>query len=195
MLSLAPVASRCAGITRNTSRILQCASYSRRPAHKPPLKDTGKAPEPSDKWNHNSSALFDATDKDVSNLPMVTANELERNKQHPRNVKMLARDFVEDSLYNPHYGYFSKAATIFDSSDDPFDFSKIRNAVEFQEEVAARYLPYGANEQLWHTPTELFKVLAWHSMLFSISTSPPAILRASNSSVPRLRVPPQVLSI
>lgn len=77
---------------------------------------------------------------------------------------MLVRDFIEDSLYNPHYGYFPKQATIFNAKDTTFDFSKFRDSVEFQEEVAAKYAAYGADKhngpgrQLWHTPTELFKV-------------------------------------
>ncbi|THU86244.1 DUF185-domain-containing protein [Dendrothele bispora CBS 962.96] len=70
---------------------------------------------------------------------------------------MLARDFIEDSLYNPNYGYFSKSATIFDWSEEPLDFSKIRNNVEFDVVVADRYAAYEADKQLWHTPTELFK--------------------------------------
>lgn len=75
---------------------------------------------------------------------------------------MLVRDFIEDSLYNPHYGYFPKQATIF-TATDPIDFSKMRNAVEFQNEVAQRYSQFESDEegpgrQIWHTPTELFKV-------------------------------------
>lgn len=74
---------------------------------------------------------------------------------------MLVRDFIEDSLYNPNYGYFPKQATIFTASD-PIDFSAVRNATEFQEEVAKRYEAFevdeeGPGRQVWHTPTELFK--------------------------------------
>jgi len=75
---------------------------------------------------------------------------------------MLVRDYIEDSLYNPHYGYFSKRATIV-TSPKHIDFGILRDSVEFQEEVAKRYVPYGKDEsgpgnQLWHTPTEIFKV-------------------------------------
>ncbi|EEB97716.1 hypothetical protein MPER_02910, partial [Moniliophthora perniciosa FA553] len=70
---------------------------------------------------------------------------------------MLARDFIEDSLYNPHYGYFSKKATIFNWSDKPFEFGHIRDATEFDSMVARRYASYEEEKQLWHTPTELFK--------------------------------------
>lgn len=75
---------------------------------------------------------------------------------------MLVRDFIEDSLYNPHYGYFPRQATIF-TATDPINFNAMRNAVQFQEEVAKRYQAFevdeeGPGRQIWHTPTELFKV-------------------------------------
>jgi hypothetical protein len=77
---------------------------------------------------------------------------------------MLVRDFIEDSLYNPNYGYFPHQATIFTSSGNHIDFGSLRDSVEFQAEVAKRYAAYGADtddgpgKQLWHTPSELFKV-------------------------------------
>lgn len=75
---------------------------------------------------------------------------------------MLVRDFIEDSLYNPNYGYFPKQATIFTASD-PIKFHNVRDSAQFQEEVAERYEPFetdieGPGRQIWHTPTELFKV-------------------------------------
>ncbi|KAG6833237.1 hypothetical protein H0H87_009858 [Tephrocybe sp. NHM501043] len=76
---------------------------------------------------------------------------------------MLVRDFIDDSLYNPNYGYFPKQATIFNTDDSTVNFDSLRDSVEFQEEVAQKYAAYGADKhdgpgrQLWHTPTELFK--------------------------------------
>lgn len=75
---------------------------------------------------------------------------------------MLVRDFIDDSLYNPHYGYFPKQATIF-TATDPIDFRAMRNSAAFQDEVARRYEQFevddeGPGRQIWHTPTELFKV-------------------------------------
>lgn len=114
--------------------------------------------EPTDKWNYNTSPLYDTTVTDFSKLKWVTANDLEGEKSPPREVRMLARDFIEDSLYNPNYGYFSKQAAIFDTRDAPFDFPRLRDTVEFQWKVTQKYAEYGHNLQLWHTPTELFKV-------------------------------------
>ncbi|EAU90312.2 hypothetical protein CC1G_08994 [Coprinopsis cinerea okayama7 len=93
----------------------------------------------------------------------LTANDLEKETTPPTGVKMLVRDFIEDSLYNPNYGYFPKQATIFAHDSHSFDFPSLRDSIEFQEEVAKKYAGYGSDSyegpgrQLWHTPTELFK--------------------------------------
>jgi hypothetical protein len=69
-------------------------------------------------------------------------------------------------LYNPSYGYFSKQAVIF-SPGEPFDFTAMRDEIEFHAELGRRYTEFedalddaeGENptRQLWHTPTELFR--------------------------------------
>jgi hypothetical protein len=119
----------------------------------------------SDKYNYNTSVSFDET-PDCKHLdyPLVTANDLKTARDPPTRVKLLVRDFIEDSLYNPQYGYFSQQATIFAPADGAFNFTALRDSVEFQDEVAKRYGQYGhgshdgPGRQLWHTPTELFKV-------------------------------------
>ena len=68
---------------------------------------------------------------------------------------MLVHNSIEDSLYNPHYGYLSRQATVFTSAGDPIDFRAMHDLVEF--EVARRYTAYGMDEerpgrQIWHTP-------------------------------------------
>jgi len=78
---------------------------------------------------------------------------------------MLMRDFIEDSLYNPQYGYFSKNVTIF-SPGAPFDFNSIKDEPEFNNLLGKRYTQFEdeldekefrEDRQLWHTPTELFR--------------------------------------
>lgn len=77
---------------------------------------------------------------------------------------MLVRDFIQDSLYNPNYGYFSKRAEIF-SPVESINFNEIAEAAEFDATVARLYREYDessdprdiAGRQVWHTPTELFK--------------------------------------
>jgi hypothetical protein len=72
---------------------------------------------------------------------------------------MLARDFIDDALYNPHYGYFSTKVEIVetDELEQGLAFNEIKNMGQFEDMVAERY---GEGEGArWHTPTELFKVV------------------------------------
>ncbi|WEW58431.1 hypothetical protein PRK78_003899 [Emydomyces testavorans] len=102
--------------------------------------------------------------KELMEYPMVSASDLRSRRERPRGVKMLTRDFIEDSLYNPNYGYFSKNATIF-SPGKPFDFNDIEDGPAFNRLLDQRYTEFedsldavmpDETRQLWHTPTELF---------------------------------------
>lgn len=120
-----------------------------------------------ERYNYNKSSILDDLVENAEHLKFkrVTATDLASSKQPPRQVKMLARDFIHDSLYNPHYGYFTKNAVIF-SADEPIDFTGLRNLPHFQDAVARKYVAHGGEaftepgpgKQVWHTPTELFKV-------------------------------------
>lgn len=103
--------------------------------------------------------------EEFKRFPSVTADALRGRRDRPRRVKMLMRDFIEDSLYNPHYGYFSKNVTIF-SPGAPFDYNSIRDEPEFYKLLGERYTQFEDQldekehndvRQLWHTPTELFR--------------------------------------
>lgn len=114
------------------------------------------------KINYNKQPFDDVPDPQQANYRRVTANDLESRTEPPTEVKMLVRDFIEDSLYNPNYGYFPKQVTIF-TSGETMDFGKLRDSAEFENAVAQRYASYGLDvdgpgRQIWHTPTELFKV-------------------------------------
>ncbi|KAF5335991.1 hypothetical protein D9611_006342 [Ephemerocybe angulata] len=141
----------------------RASSYSTGPPKQRRGRRDQGGEDPTDRWNYNKSALLPTSVEDLVNIPSVTANELEAEKQPPVGVKMLARDFIEDSLYNPNYGYFPKQATIFNTDTKPVDFSILRDSVEFQELIAQKYADYGSDKyegpgrQIWHTPTELFK--------------------------------------
>ena len=177
-----------------------------RPArHFTPTPLASRAGKPSkDRFNYNPEIFFDeAPDPEHATYTRVTSNDLERHAKPPTRVKMLVRDFIEDSLYNPHYGYFPQQATIFTSAGDPIDFRAMRDSAEFQNEVARRYSTYGKDEegpgrQIWHTPTELFKVRP-------TSDKPPicvidsraciALLRAGHSAMPCIGISPQILPL
>ncbi|KAF9166215.1 hypothetical protein DFQ26_008447 [Actinomortierella ambigua] len=99
-----------------------------------------------------------------ASYPVLTAKESARNKEMPTRCKMLVRDFVDDSLYHPSYGYFSKQAVIFSPETD-FEFEKIRDNLQFLDLIAEKYREVEDEmdvrdevaRQVWHTPTELFK--------------------------------------
>lgn len=131
-----------------------------------------------DKFNYNRSSLSFDDDSEKQSFKRVTASDLLISRSHPTSVQMLTRDFIDNSLYNPHYGYFSKQAVIFspskDHSEKPLDFRSLRSTNEFEASVARRYAEYGMEEggegsmggggpgrQVWHTPVELFQVSAW----------------------------------
>lgn len=73
--------------------------------------------------------------------PQTLLARLARLKHRPRKAKMLALDFIEDSLYNPNYGYFSKEVEIF-HNDRPFDYSAIDDVDAFMTHWEAAYLKY-----------------------------------------------------
>lgn len=80
--------------------------------------------------------------QDVFNrYPMTSLARLARLQHRPRKVKMLALDFIEDSLYNPNYGYFSKEVEIF-HSDKPFDYNDIEDVDLFMDAWKLAYSKY-----------------------------------------------------
>ncbi|KAK6541122.1 hypothetical protein TWF694_008495 [Orbilia ellipsospora] len=102
---------------------------------------------------------------EFAKFPLVTASILANRRERPKMVKMLVRDYIDDALYNPNYGYFSKEAVIF-NTDTPFDFRRIKNETAFHQIFAEEYKIFEDKldeehpndlRQLWHTPTELFR--------------------------------------
>lgn len=108
-------------------------------------------------------------------FPLITAKKHRMRKDRPKKARMLAREFIDDSMYNPNYGYFSKSAEIF-SPKHKFDVSEMSNVDEFIDRWAIEYKRENAvpqsktvknknepvkhvrkvSKQLWHTPSELF---------------------------------------
>lgn len=80
--------------------------------------------------------------QDVFNrYPSTSSAKLGRLQHRPRKVKMLASDFIEDSLYNPQYGYFSQEVEIF-HNDKPFDYNDIEDVDGFMDAWQKAYAKY-----------------------------------------------------
>ncbi|KAK1455191.1 hypothetical protein CMEL01_03951 [Colletotrichum melonis] len=118
------------------------------------------------KWQQRTSLFPSDRADEFDTYPTLNARDLAARSTRPRKAKMLTRDFIEDSLYNPAYGYFSTQAVIF-SPGQPFDFPSFRDEPHFYRELGRRYTEFeddlddkeGVNDArpLWHTPTELFR--------------------------------------
>ncbi|MCJ1270717.1 hypothetical protein MMC22_010614 [Lobaria immixta] len=137
-------------------------------------------------WQQRTDLFLEDKSRDFKRYPMVTADALRGRRERPKRVKMLIRDFIEDSLYNPSYGYFSKQAVIF-TPGEPFDFNSMANENQFHALLGQRYTEFedkldvvspNDTRQLWHTPTELFRPFYGEAMArylvenYKISHSP-----------------------
>jgi hypothetical protein len=128
-------------------------------------KDRGMKTNES-RWQQRTTLFPADRSAEFAQYPHLTIQDLKKRKERPLKAKMLLRDFIDDSLYNPSYGYFSKQAVIF-SPGEPFDFPSMRDELEFHAQLGHRYTEFedllddrdGENptRQLWHTPTELFR--------------------------------------
>ncbi|CAJ0648664.1 8383_t:CDS:2 [Entrophospora sp. SA101] len=130
----------------------------------------------------SSSSLptFTPNQKNRFNIPRLTSYDTLNYKEPPKSCTMLVRDFIDDSLYNPNYGYFSKNVAIFSTSDDNVvKFNEIKDNLEFLNVVGKQYQEFENNlekedkqflRQIRHTPTELFKPWYGYSIAKYIAT-------------------------
>ncbi|EGV62176.1 DUF185-domain-containing protein [Yamadazyma tenuis ATCC 10573] len=96
--------------------------------------------------NSTNYPFAEKTPQEVFNsYPPVNSKKLARNKHRPKKVKMAVGDFIEDSLYNPNYGYFSSEVEIF-KSDKPFDYNNIEDVDDFMENWRSAYSKYDQEE-------------------------------------------------
>ncbi|OAA62027.1 cog1565 domain containing protein [Niveomyces insectorum RCEF 264] len=138
----------------------------------PPRRPGRVAPSNESDWQQRTDLFPPDMSAEYEQYPMVTAQDLRQRRERPRRVKMLMRDFVEDSLYNPHYGYFSKQVVIFSPGAEPFPFRRFRDEPAFHTALGQRFAAFedeldaalvagggqpSATRQLWYTPTELFR--------------------------------------
>ena len=76
-----------------------------------------------------------------SRYPLTNISKLNKRSTKPKSVKMLTSDFIDDSLYNVNYGYFTKEATIF-QPDKPFDYNQLEGQDEFMQKWLQAYDKY-----------------------------------------------------
>ncbi|CAJ0829983.1 3166_t:CDS:2 [Entrophospora sp. SA101] len=77
-------------------------------------------------------STFTPNQKNRFNIPRLTSYDILNYKEPPKSCTMLVRDFIDDSLYNPNYGYFSKNVAIFSTPDDDVvKFNEIKDNLEF----------------------------------------------------------------
>ncbi|KDN52109.1 DUF185-domain-containing protein [Tilletiaria anomala UBC 951] len=130
------------------------------PDHSSATKDKKGKLEHRTQYNYDPFTLTPS--EQHYHFPLVTAKDLENSSIRPRNVRMLASDFIHDSLYNKHYGYFSRQAVLLPHlqesmenkvQDEPhfltafgpvdatgsFDFRQIKNEAHFMRAVQLRY--------------------------------------------------------
>ncbi|KAJ2547970.1 hypothetical protein GGH95_006524, partial [Coemansia sp. RSA 1836] len=138
-------------------------------------KDTKAVPTSSEQEQSTFRGYIESV-REIIRMPLTTADPnipskrvtaeycAERYTKPPRNVTMLTRDFIGDSLYNPSYGYFSKQALIF-SPKLGYDFAHFRDSADFLKTIGRQYEEIERElddirsipRQLWHTPTEILK--------------------------------------
>ncbi|KAI5479082.1 hypothetical protein MNV49_004080 [Pseudohyphozyma bogoriensis] len=146
---------------------------SSKPTPTSPPKSNPDSPSPSNfstpRYNYTPNPFSTTSpDPNAHSYRMVTAKDLATRTTPPKRVKMLVRDFIDDCLYNPNYGYFSTQVEIFDPDEgvgkkvgkgkggkevmevrnraEGFDFGRLRSSREFEDEVARRYGEFESRE-------------------------------------------------
>ncbi|KAI0011964.1 DUF185-domain-containing protein [Xylariaceae sp. FL0662B] len=160
---------------KNLAALSSCIQHGRRTTHqqqqrrtmatRPTVRGAKASQADESNWQQRTELFSADKTEEYKTYPMVTVNDLRVRRERPRRVKMLMRDFIEDSLYNPHYGYFAKQVVIF-SPGEPFQFNSLRDEPSFHAQLGRRYTEFedaldakahDDTRQLWHTPTELFR--------------------------------------
>lgn len=87
------------------------------------------------------SMAMDINEEKFNRYPITNPSKLNKRKERPLSVKMLSSDFIEDSLYNVNYGYFSKEVVIF-QPDKAFDYNHLAGQDEFMQQWLQAYDKY-----------------------------------------------------
>lgn len=93
----------------------------------------------------------------LSSYPLRTSKETHDYHIPPVGSKMLVREFIDDSLYNPNYGFYSKSTMAVDEFEE---MEQEEDHIQYLRRVVrSRGRVHHHNiQQLRYTLTELFKV-------------------------------------
>ncbi|THC97603.1 hypothetical protein EYZ11_002893 [Aspergillus tanneri] len=89
--------------------------------------------------------------------PLVTAKDLRYNRERPRRIRMLTREFIDGR---------NLGSGIVNLPGEPFQFNEISDGPTFHRMLEEQYTAFEDRldekqpdiaRQLWHTPTELFR--------------------------------------
>lgn len=113
------------------------------------------------------TSLLGSTDRNtrqpkevLAAYPLKSSKETHSSKTPPVASKMLVRDFIDDSLYNPHYGYYSKP------SISPYmEFEEMEQEEDYMQYIRRLSKSKGRVhhhniQQFRYSLTELFKVIS-----------------------------------
>lgn len=82
-----------------------------------------------------------------------TLGSLSAAKSSASQERLLLRDYIQRSLYDPIHGYFSNSKSPVLGHSNKFKLQEIRSRAAYQQTVAATYASTGHG---WMTPVELF---------------------------------------
>lgn len=90
--------------------------------------------------------------------PLKTSKDTESLTKPPINTKMLVRDFIDDSLFNPSYGFYSKPTA--SPYADIEEMEQEEDHIQYMSRLAKSRgrINHHNIQQLRYTLTELFKV-------------------------------------
>lgn len=91
-------------------------------------------------------------------FPLKTSKDTELLAKPPTNTKMLVRDFIDDSLFNPAYGFYSKPNTSLLAEIE--EMEQEEDHIQYMSRLAKSKgrINHHNIQQLRYTLTELFKV-------------------------------------
>ncbi|CAD6886324.1 unnamed protein product [Tilletia caries] len=134
-------------------RLLSTSMRSQASKPAKPSSTGKKDPQDRHRSQYNYDVFAPKPAGELTEFPLVTAKTLAKGSSRPKAVRMLARDFIDDSLYNPHYGYFSRQAVLLPdhekslvdgSATEGFAFDRFKNERQFMRNVEERYMHFEA---------------------------------------------------